>query len=77
MAHYQYPEYVTATRDAKFEQIHTPGTVVQHSGIYRCVVCGDEIAANKGNPLPAQNHRQHGLLEGPIRWRLTVASIQV
>ena len=32
-------------------------------------VTTDEIAANKGNPLPPQNHHQHSTSQGKIRWR--------
>ncbi len=56
-----------------FDQICSPGTPVPASGIYRCVGCGKEVAANQGNPLPTQNHAQHDpRVHGPIRWQLLV-----
>jgi hypothetical protein len=58
-----------------FDEKLKPGTVVSNSGIYRCSNCGDEIAANKGNPLPPQNHHQHKP-PAPILWQLLVCAVQ-
>lgn len=76
MALYKDASKLTQSTHAAFDAELTPGTVVVNSGIYRCVNCGDEIAANKGNPLPPQNHHQHrnGL---PIRWKLLVCAVQI
>lgn len=51
---------------------HKPGNEVEMSGIYRCTGCDKEIAANKGDPFPPQNHHQHGSSKPPIRWQLLV-----
>lgn len=59
-----------------FEKIWKPGETPVHAGIYRCQGCDDEIASNKGIQLPTQNHRQHNALQGPIRWKLLVATQQ-
>ena len=59
MALYKYGNHLTQSTDSAFDAEHKPGTVVHNSGIYRCKNCADEIAANKGNPLPPQNHHQH------------------
>lgn len=72
MALYKYQKYVKPGTGDAFDQTHTPGTNTQYSGIYRCEVCGDEIASNKNNPLPPQNHHQHKPSLGKIRWRLIV-----
>ena len=72
MALYKQSQYISYSSDDKFDKIHTPGSSTPHSGIYRCEGCGDEIAANKGNPLPSQNHSQHSTSQGDIRWRLIV-----
>lgn len=77
MAIYKYPNAVTQISGAAFDEALQPGFRIIYSGIYRCVVCGDEIAANKGDPLPPQNHHQHRPGLGPIRWQLTVATRQV
>ncbi|WP_404418174.1 hypothetical protein [Brevundimonas vesicularis] len=75
MASYKYATHLTQNNSSAFDTEHTPGTVMTNSGIYRCVNCGDEIAANKGNPLPPQNHHQHPN-GGPIRWKLLVFAVQ-
>jgi hypothetical protein len=58
-----------------FETIHSPGSRVPHSGIYRCVNCGDENCCNKGDPFPPQNKHQHAI-QSPIGWRLLVLAVQ-
>lgn len=75
MASYKHGQYLTQSDHAAFDTEHPPGTVMTNSGIYRCVNCGDEIAANKGNPLPPQNHHQHAT-GTPIRWKLLVFAVQ-
>ena len=75
MALYKHGNYLVQDNHAAFDAEETPGTVVNNSGIYRCVNCGDEIAANKGNPLPPQNHHQHANQQ-PIRWKLLVCAVQ-
>lgn len=72
MAQYKYANYLKASESAAYDQEYTPGTTCPNSGIYRCDVCGDEIASNKGNPLPPQNHHQHAPGKGLIRWKLLV-----
>lgn len=59
-----------------FKPTHTPGTIAVVSGIYRCATCGDEIAANKGQPLPPQNTHQHPT-DKPIGWKLLVSAQQI
>lgn len=75
MAAYKYSQYLNHRADALFDQTFSPGTPTPHSGIYGCEVCNDEIASNKGNPLPSQNHKQHPYPHSSIKWRLRVASI--
>lgn len=55
-----------------FEAIYAIGTKVPHSGIYKCINCGSEIAANAGDPFPPQNKAQHKEHEGKIEWQLLV-----
>jgi hypothetical protein len=74
MAQYKNPQYLSASADGKFDQIHQPGTPAPHSGIYRCEACGREVASNQSQPLPPQNHHQHSYSQGAIRWRLVVAT---
>ena len=59
-----------------FKVTHKPGSIVPHSGIYRCDVCGDEDCCNAGDPFPPQTHSQHTSNQ-PIVWRLLVYSQQV
>ena len=56
----------------EFDETHTPGEQAPYSGIYRCINCEQEIAANaiKGDRLPPQNHNQHNPRKGAILWQL-------
>jgi hypothetical protein len=74
MALYKYSDYLTPSKHQAFDVFHRPGSTTIYSGMYRCEGCGDDIAANKGNPLPPQNHHQHGRSQGAIRWKLMVFS---
>lgn len=74
MAFYKYTENLISMDHEAFDLTYGPGKQVQHSGIFRCEGCGKEIAANAGDPLPPQNRHQHGLMQGPIKWRLMVWS---
>lgn len=75
MVLYKDPAYFQQNVHANFDIERSPGFVPGDSGIYRCVHCGDEIAANKGNPLPPQNHHQHNP-PAPIRWKLVAVAVQ-
>jgi len=55
-----------------FDDSHPPHSTTPHTGIYRCINCGDEVASNKGDLLPPQNHRPHDPNQGPVLWRLVV-----
>ena len=76
MAQYKYPKYLNQNDHAAYDRLHEPGSICENSGIYRCESCGDEIASNKGNPFPPQNHKQHDPAKGAIRWRLVVFAQQ-
>lgn len=70
MALYKDAQYFSQSTDAAFDIVATPGQQTPHSGIYRCEGCGHEVASNAGNPLPPQNHHQHAVEQGAIRWRM-------
>ena len=72
MALFKYNQFLSQSLDAAFDVVASPGAATPHSGIYRCEGCGHEVASNKGNPLPPQNHHQHAPTQGGIRWRLAV-----
>lgn len=76
MAQYKHGKYLQQSDHSAYDELHQPGATCQNSGIYRCESCGDEIASNKGDPLPPQNHRQHDPAKGAIRWRLIVFAQQ-
>ena len=76
MAQYKYEEFLNKGDSDVYDQTYTPGQTCPNSGIYRCVVCADEIASNKGNPFPPQNHHQHAAGKGAIRWQLIVFAQQ-
>ncbi len=77
MARYKYAKYLKKSDSDAYDEEHKPGETCPNSGIWRCISCGDEIAANKGDPLPPQNHRQHDPEKGKIRWRLIVFAEQL
>lgn len=56
----------------EFDKDHKPGQPAPHSGIYHCMGCRREVASNEGQPLPPQNHHQHGVSQGAVRWRMIV-----
>jgi hypothetical protein len=72
MAYYQDTTNVTQKQTEEFKPTYKPGTKVPHSGIFMCINCRDEIAANHGDPFPPQNHRQHTNAQKPIEWQLLV-----
>lgn len=74
MAIYKYPQYLQQSNHAAYDAIHQPGDKAPYSGIYRCEGCGLNEASNQGQPLPPQNHHQHTVNQGKIRWRLIVAT---
>lgn len=72
MAWFKYEQYLKKSNGDAYDSVYGPGAKVPHSGIYRCQGCGREIAANKSDPFPPQNHHQHTSTQGTIRWRLAV-----
>lgn len=69
------PGAIGASNDPLFNQVFQPGDKTPHSGIYRNVSNGDEVASNAGNPLPPQNYSQNPG-RTPVRWKLFVAAMQ-
>lgn len=55
-----------------WKQDYGPHDTVPVSGIYRCLGCDKEVTSNDGDPFPPQNHHQHTLAQGHIRWKLNV-----
>ena len=49
-----------------------PADKVPVSGIYKCTGCKKEITSNEDDPFPPQNHHQHSVALGAIRWKLNV-----
>lgn len=77
MAAYKNADFFTQHTGPAFDIVHKPGERVPLSGIYKCRGCGDEIACNKGDPFPPQNHHQHRDPRLFIRWQLIAAAIQL
>ena len=75
MALYKFKKFLLETTDKAFDGTHEPGMAAPYPGIYRCEGCGHEIAIALGNKLPSQNHSQHTLTHGKIRWQLVVSHI--
>lgn len=59
-------------KQAWWTTTYKPGDAVPVSGIYRCLGCGKEITSNDPDRFPPQNHHQHALVQGDIRWRLNI-----
>jgi len=76
MALYKYGGALVHSESAEFDNDYRPGTPAPHSGVYRCTGCGVEVASNRHQPLPPQNHHQHSPAQGLIRWRLIVYAVQ-
>jgi hypothetical protein len=74
MACYKYAHVLSALDSPEFDTPHPPGAPAPSSGIYLCMGCGLEVASNKSEPLPSQNHHQHIPSQGHIRWMLIVAT---
>jgi hypothetical protein len=72
MAIYKYQAFLTQTQEAIYDQVNHPGTATPFSGIYRCEGCGREAVSTHPHPLPPQNHHEHTVAQGAIRWRLIV-----
>ena len=72
MALYKYSNFVTQNNASDFDAIHSPGRPAPFAGIYKCEGCGHEIGTAETHPLPPQNHHQHTVAQGKIRWRLAV-----
>ena len=74
MALYKYAEVLTEIQNAAFDKIHSPGEKAAYAGIYRCEGCGREIGIAETHVMPPQNHHEHTVAQGKIRWRLIVAT---
>ena len=72
MALYKNGAWLTKSEDATFDKVYTPGSKPDHSGIFRCLVCGREVVGESERTLPPQNHHQHNPDQGAIRWQLAV-----
>ena len=72
MAIYKYSHYLVQSEETFYDQVLSPGAQTSFPGIYRCEGCGRELVSEHPKPLPPQNHHQHTVAQGNIRWRLIV-----
>lgn len=78
MAYYKNGKNLTQRLDlSDFDRLHSPGDLTPNSGIYRCEGCTREMVSIATHPFPPQNHHQHSLMQGDIRWRLVVMATHV
>lgn len=75
MAIYKNGNHLKRSDHEEFDKKHAPGSEAYNAGIYRCLVCGDEIGIAKGHTLPPQNHHQHAPGLGKIEWQLLVCAL--
>ena len=76
MAQYKYRDNVIQSSSAAFDTRHAPCTVASNPGIYRCVVCGEEIVVSRGRTLPPAEHHAHPNGQAKIEWQLLVYAEQ-
>jgi hypothetical protein len=72
MALYKDSAFLTHSLDQSFDLVYQPGGATPFSAIYRCAGCGREIVSEANKPFPPQNHHQHTVAQGFIRWRMIV-----
>jgi hypothetical protein len=73
MALYKDGDFLRHNTGTAFDAIHAAGISAPNPGIYRCPGCGHEIAIALGHTLPPQNHHQHTIAQGKVRWQLIVS----
>jgi hypothetical protein len=71
MAIYRELTHLKSGYGIAFDTVHVPGDLAPQSGIYRCDVCGREIAIAEDHALPSGSHPKHRNYSN-IRWRLLV-----
>jgi hypothetical protein len=69
---YKYVQVLQKSEHGAFDEIHEAGASTPYSGIYRCEGCAKCVTSVSPHPLPPQNHHQHSIQQGRIRWRLAV-----
>jgi hypothetical protein len=70
---YKNADYLQHSTHEAFDKIHEASYQTPYSGIYRCEGCGKCVTSVHPHPLPPQNHHQHTVQQGRIRWRLIVS----
>lgn len=73
MVLYKYPQFFQQNQHQAFDEVYEAGAITPYSGIYRCEGCGKGTTSVYQHPLPPQNHHQHTLAQGRIRWRLAAS----
>jgi len=73
MAIYKYKQFIEQEDNSAFDALIQPDNRAPWPGIYRCHVCGREIAVAAGNILPQESHPQHKPRKEPIQWQLIVS----
>jgi hypothetical protein len=74
MAVFKSLDYLQQSTHPAFDAATVPGKVTPYTGIFRCTVCGREIAAESGTVLPGNDHHAHGAGQGGVQWLLVVAA---
>ncbi|HEF5871420.1 TPA: hypothetical protein SAY52_002017 [Burkholderia cenocepacia] len=82
MALYKIGGYFTCGSGRAFSETLPPGSEVTVAGIYRCIVCGDEIGIAKCQTLPSEDAHRHDfdapsdplLGPRPTGWQLIAAA---
>ena len=76
MAQYKYAQHLSQSTSAAFDTRYAPGTKAENPGIYRCVVCSEEVTVPRGHVLPSPTHHPHAKDQGRIEWQLLVFAQQ-
>jgi hypothetical protein len=75
MALYKYQNYLKVSKNGSFDLALSASAPVPCAGIFRCTVCGTEIALEAMGFLPDRRHHAHKPGEGPVQWQLVVATV--
>ena len=75
MALFKYANQLRQSKHASFDLTFQPSSFVPCAGIFHCTGCGNEIALEGVGLFPDRTHHQHKPAQGPIQWRLSVATV--
>jgi hypothetical protein len=76
MATYKHRDFLIENQNEIFDGVYEQGTIIFHSGIYRCLECGAEIAIAERKIFPLCGHHLPRDGQPHALWRLLVRTNQ-